>query len=145
MPVSVTETREQARLLEAELTRQATVCDSVDTRAGVAIGFAGVLAGLLVAAKHPGAELHAATGAALVAAFVGLLAAFPRRMQSPDPDIVSDLYENLSEAEATAILVKARLRAIQANNFITESKRLLLTLAVLILVVGIFMSALAMA
>jgi len=48
MPVSLVELREQARLLEADLTRQTASSDSVDTRAGVAVGFAGVLVGLLL-------------------------------------------------------------------------------------------------
>jgi hypothetical protein len=143
MPVSITELREQARLLEVELTRQAVLSDSIDTRAGVAIGFAGLLTGLLVQARHPDAALHRAVGVALASAFMGVLAAFPRRARSPDPEIVADLYERLPETDATAILSQARLRAIQTNTTITESKRILLTLAVVILVAAILMSALA--
>ena len=143
MPVSVTELREQARLLEVELSRQVALSDSVDTRAGIAIGFAGVLTGLLVGAKNPNAMMRHAVIVALVSAFVGLLAAFPRRLQSPDPAVITDLYQHLPESDATQILSGTRLRAVQANNFITESKRLLLALAVVILVVAIVMAALA--
>lgn len=144
MSPSVTELREQARLLEVELTRQASLSDSLDTRAGIAIGFAGIVVGLLVGFKHSNETLHYATVVALVAAFVGLLAAFPRRSQSPDPEFVADLYERLPEPEATAILTGARLRAIRNNNSITESKRLLLGGAVAVLVVAIVLSTVAM-
>jgi hypothetical protein len=141
MPVSVTELREQARLLEAELSHQAALSDSLDTRAGVAIGFAGVLAGLLVQVKNPDATLRAAVIVALVSAFIGLLAAFPRRFQTPDPSIVTGWYETLPETDATAFLAGTRLRAIQANTFITESKRLLLAAAVVVLVAAVVMAA----
>jgi hypothetical protein len=141
--VTVIELREEARLLEAELARQSTLSDSLDTRAGVAIGFAGLLAGLLVQVKNPNSTLRGAAVVALVGAFIALAAAFPRRTQYPDPEIVADLYEQLPEEAATEILSKNRLRAIRTNTSITESKRLLLTLAVMVLVVAIVMSALA--
>jgi hypothetical protein len=98
LPVSVTELREQASLLEIELSRQAALSDSIDTRAGVVIGIAAVLTGLLLQAAHPAARLRDAAIVALASAVAGLMAAFPRRMQSPDPEIVADLYERLPEA-----------------------------------------------
>jgi hypothetical protein len=146
MPVSVTELREQARLLEVELTRLTALSDSIDTRAGVVIGIAAVLTGLLLQATHPTPRLRDAAIVALASAIAGVLTAFPRRMQSPDPAIVADLYdlyERLPEADATGILSRERLRDIGVNKSIAESKRLLLTLAVVILVVAIVMSALA--
>jgi hypothetical protein len=143
MPVSVTELREEARLLEAELTRQAALCDSIDTRAGVAIGIAAVLTGLLLQAAHPNARLRDAAIVALASAVAGVLAAFPWPLQFPDLAIVADLYERLPEADATAILSRERLRDIHANSLLATSKRLLLTLAVMVLVVAIVMSALA--
>ncbi len=141
MPVSDAELHEQARLLDEELTRQTALCDSIDTRAGVAIGFAGVLAGLIAVANRD-AMLHRAVILALASAFIGLLAGFPRRTQSPDPEIVADLYERLPEAQATAILSRTRLRAVRANTSITESKRLLLTLSVIVLVVAVVFATL---
>lgn len=143
MPVSVVELREQVRLLEAELVRQAVVSDSTDTKAGVAVGFAGVLVGLLVQVKVANVMLHRAVVVALVAAGFGVLAAFPRRFQSPDPDVAADLLERLPEMEATTLLNGVRLRNINANRSITESKRVLLTITVVVLVVSIVMSALA--
>jgi hypothetical protein len=143
MPVSVTELREQARLLEVELTRQATSSDSIDTKAGVAVGFAGVLVGLLVQVKQPHVALHVAVGIALTAAVFALGAAFPRRLRLPDPTLVADLYERLPEAEATSIVSQARARAIEQNYFIIESKRVLLALATAILLTAIAFSAIA--
>jgi hypothetical protein len=143
MPVSLVELREQARLLEAELIRQAVVSDSTDTKAGVAVGFAGLLVGLLVQVKVANATLHRAVVVALIAAGLGVLAAFPRRFQSPDPNITSDLFERLPEIEATTILNGVRLRNINANRSITESKRVLLTITVVVLVASIVMSGLA--
>jgi hypothetical protein len=143
MPLSVVELREQARLLEEELVRQAIVSDSTDTKAGVAVGFAGLLVGLLVQVKVANAMLDRAVLVAFVAAGFGVLAAFPRRFQSPDPDIVADLFERLPETEATALLNAVRLRNINVNRSITESKRVLLTIAVVTLVGSIVMSGLA--
>jgi len=143
MPISVVELREQARLLEAELVRQAVVSDSTDTKAGVVVGFAGLLVGLLVQVKLANAMLHRAVLVAFVAAGLGVLAAFPRRFQSPDPEIVADLFERLPETDATALLNDVRLRNISANRSITESKRALLTITVIVLVASIVMSGLA--
>ena len=143
MPVSVIELREQARLLEAELVRQAVVSDSTDTKAGVAVGFAGLLVGLLVQVKVANAMLHRAVVVALIAAGFGVLAAFPRRFQSPDPDVAADLLGQLPEMEATTLLNAIRLRSIDANRSITESKRLLLTVTVVVLVASIVLSGLA--
>ena len=143
MPASVIELREQARLMEVELTRQATSSDSIDTRAGVAVGFSGVLVGLLVQVKQPHAPLYAAVGIALAAAVVALAAAFPRRLRLPDPALVTDLYERLPETEATSIVSQTRARAIEQNYFIIESKRVLLSLATVILLTSIVFSAIA--
>ena len=143
MPVSLVELREQARLLEAELVRQAVVSDSTDTKAGVAVGFAGLLVGLLVQVKVANVTLHRAVVVALVAAGFGVLAAFPRGFQSPDPDITAALFERLPEIEATTLLNGVRLRNINANHSITESKRILLTITVVVLVASIVMSGLA--
>ena len=63
MPVSVNELREQARLLEAELSRQETSIDSSETKGGVLL--AGVLVGLLVQVKHPNVALRTAEAFAL--------------------------------------------------------------------------------
>jgi hypothetical protein len=143
LPISVTELREQAKLLDLELTRQATISDSIDTRAGITIGFAGVLTGLLVQVKHQNTLLHSAVAVALLSAFVGLLAAFPRRMTSPDAEIMASYYDQLAEDVATGFVCQARLRAIQDNIRITDMKRILLAAAMLVLVVAIVMSALA--
>jgi hypothetical protein len=143
MPVSVVELREQARLLEAELIRQATASDSSDTRAGVAVGFAGVLTGLLVQVKQTNVVLHWAVGTALASAVVALAASFPRRLRLPDSAIVADLYESLPEAQATELLSRARVRAIGQNYAIVESKRGILTLAITILSAAVVLSALA--
>jgi hypothetical protein len=141
LPVSITELREKGRLLEAELARIAAVSDSLDTRAGVAIGFAGVLAGLLVQAKSPGAMLRAAAIVALAAAVVGVGAAWPYRLEAPDPQAVARAYDSLAEYDATAIVTQATLRAITFNTGITELKRLLLTLTVVGLVAAIVLAA----
>jgi hypothetical protein len=143
MPVSVVELREQARLLETELVRQATVSDSTDTKAGVALGFAGLIVGLLVQVKVANPMLHRAVVVALVAAGFGVLAAFPRRFESPDPDVAADLFDRLSEVQATVLLNSVRLRNISANRSITESKRILLTITTVALVASIVMSGLA--
>jgi hypothetical protein len=143
MPVSVVELREQARLLEAELVRQAVVSDSTDTKAGVAVGFAGLLVGLLVQVKAVNAMLDRAVLVAFIAAGFGVLSAFPRRFQSPDPDIVADLFERLPETNATTLLNNVRLRNINANRSINESKRIFLVIALIVLVVSIVMSGLA--
>ena len=143
MPVSVVELREQARLLEAEIIRQSIVSDSTDTKAGVALGFAGLLVGLLVQVKVVNTMLHWAVLVAFVAAGFGVLAAFPRRFQSPDPDVVADLFERLPERDATALLNSVRLRNIGINRSITESKRVLLTITVMVLVASIVLAGLA--
>lgn len=143
MPLSVVELREQARLLETELVRQATVSDSTDTKAGVALGFAGLIVGLLVQVKVANPMLHRAVVVALVAAGFGVLAAFPRRFQSPDPDVAADLFDRLSEMQATVLLNSVRLRNISANRSITESKRGLLTITMVALVASIVMSGMA--
>ena len=143
MTASVTELREQARLLEVELTRQAAAADSTDTRAGVAVGFAGVLIGLLLQAKHPGTTFHVGVGLALGAAVVGLAATFPRRLRFPDPMVVSDLFTLLAEEEAIEALSRVRIRAIEQNCGMIELKRILLSIAVLMLVAGLVLSAIA--
>jgi hypothetical protein len=143
--VSLTEIREEARLLDKELTRQGISSDSSDARAGIALGFAGVLAGLLVQVKHPSAPLQVAAVLALGAAIIALAAAFPRQLRNLDLEVVADLYERLPEADATSITSNARLRAIGRNYSITESKRLLLSAAVVVLVVAVGFSAIGFA
>lgn len=129
--------------MEVELTHQASSSDSIDTKAGVAIGFAGVLVGLLVQVKQTNVALHVAVGAALVAAVVALAAAFPRRLRLLDPALVTDVYRYLPETQATSIISQARVRAIGQNYFIIESKRILLSFATVILLVAIAFSAVA--
>ena len=141
MAPSIVELREQAKLLEAELARQVASGDASETRAGVVVGFAGLLVGLMIQVKHPNTALHVAVGAALVAAIAALAATIPRRFRLPDPEAMADLYEQLPEAQATSILVRARIRAIGRNYSITESKRILLSLSVTLLVVAIVLSA----
>ena len=143
MPISVIELREQARLLEVELNTQAALSDSIDTRAGVAIGFAGLLAGLLVQVKHPGVDLHVAVCFALIAAVVALLSAFPRRLRSLDAVVVTDIYERMPEIPATETISRARLVAINRNYTIIDLKRVLLSIAVSTLVLTIILSAIA--
>jgi hypothetical protein len=143
MPVSVVELREQARLLEAELAQQIASSDSVDTRAGVAAGFAGVLVGLLVQVKKPDTALDWAVGVALGAAIAALTVVFPWRLRTPDSEIVSDLYERLPEAQATSIVSNLRSSAIGRNYFIIDSKRNLLSLSLVILVLAIVLAAIA--
>jgi hypothetical protein len=143
MPVSVVELREQARLLEADLTSQVASSDSVGTRAGVAVGFAGVLVGLLVQVKKPDIALHGAVGVGLGAAAVGLVVVFPWRIRVPDSEIVADLYERLPETQATSILSHLRSRAIGRNYFIIDAKRNVLSLSLFILAVAIALAAVA--
>lgn len=145
MAVSLAEIREEARLLDTELARLAMSSDSSDARAGIALGFAGVLAGLLVQIKHPSALLHVAAVLALAAAITALAAAFPRQLRNLDMEVVADLYERFPEADATSITSKARLKAIGRNYPITESKRLLLSAAVVVLVVAVGFSAIGFA
>jgi hypothetical protein len=100
-----------------------------------------VLVGLLVQVKHPGTTLHVGVGFALGAAVVGLAAAFPRKLRFPDPKIIADLFNLLSESAATELLARARLRAIEINYGMIELKRVLLSAAVTILVAGLALSA----
>jgi hypothetical protein len=143
MAVSITEVRERARLLEAELARLVALSDSLDTRAGVAVGFAGILTGLLVQVKHVNNLLLAGVSAAFLAALIGLGSAFPRRLETPDPKVIARYYEVLSEEQATGFVCDARLTAIEASTDITDLKRILLALAMVTLVVAIILSALA--
>lgn len=143
MPVSVNELREQARLLEAELSRQETSIDSSETKGGVLAGLAGVLVGLLVQVKHPNVALRTAEAFALVAALAALAAVFPRRLQMPDAQAVRDFYERLPETEATSMLSNLRLVAIGRNYSIVDSKRALVSAGVVILVVAAVLSAVA--
>jgi len=143
MPVSLVELREQSRLLEADLTRQAASSESLDTRAGVAVGFAGVLVGLLLQVKKPDATLDWAVGVALAAAVTDLTVVFPWRLQVPDSEIVADLYERLPETQATSIVSHMRGSAIGRNYSIIDWKRNLLSLCVVILFVAIVLAAIA--
>jgi hypothetical protein len=143
MAVSITEVRERARLLEAELARLVALSDSLDTRAGVAVGFAGVLTGLLVQVRHVNNLLLGGVSAAFLAALIGLGSAFPRRLETPDPRVIARYYELLPEEQATGFACDARLTAIETNADITDLKRLLLALTVIALVVAIILSALA--
>jgi hypothetical protein len=140
---SITELREQARLLEAELARLVALSDSLDTRAGIAIGFGGVLTGLLVQVKHVSDMLHAAITVAFVATIIGALAAFPSRLKSPDVKVITSFYDRLPEHQAVTFVCGARLTAIEYNTDITNIKRWLLTLAVVVLMAAIVLSALA--
>jgi hypothetical protein len=142
MPVSITEIRERGRLLEAELARLVALSDSLDTRAGVAVGFAGIVTGLLVQLKHVDNLLLSALAAAFLAALLGLGAAFPRRLAAPDPHMIDSFYVMLPEDVATGFACDARLRAIATNVVITDLKRFLLAAAVATLVVATVLSAL---
>jgi hypothetical protein len=141
MAISVTELREKARLLEGEFGRVTAISDSLDTRAGVAIGFAGVLAGLLVQVRSPGTTLRAAAFIALIYAVAGVATAAPRRLAAPDPLIIADLYNKLPEQDATEIASRATLRAIDPNTGIAQRKRLLLIVTVVGLVAAVFLAA----
>jgi ABC-type enterochelin transport system permease subunit len=94
--------REQVRILENELARLAALSDSLDTRAGIAIGFAGAVAGLLVQVRHPNQYMKAAIVAAMASATIGVLAAFPRRMKAPDAEVIASYYGRLPEQDATS-------------------------------------------
>jgi hypothetical protein len=142
MAVSITELRERGRLLEAELARLVALSDSLDTRAGVAVGFAGVVTGLLVQLKHVNNLLLGGVSAAFLAALLGLASAFPRRLETPDPRVIARYYEVLPEEQATGFACDTMLLAIETNTGITDLKRLLLTLTVIALVVAIVLSAL---
>jgi hypothetical protein len=143
MAVSIIEVRERARLLEAELARLVTLSDSLDTRAGVAVGFAGILTGLLVQVKHVNNLLLAGVSAALLAALIGLASAFPRRLETPDPRAIARYYEVRSEEEATGLVSDLSLTSIETITDITDLKRILLSVTVVVLVVAIILSALA--
>ncbi len=141
--MSVTELREQAQILESELTRLSTLSDSLDTRAGIAIGFAAAIAGLLVQVKNPDRYLKAAVIVALASAVLGVVAAFPRRTVAPDAELMASYYDQLPEHVATKFVCKARSQAVRSNTIKTDLKRGLLALCVVVLVVAVLLAVLA--
>jgi hypothetical protein len=127
-------------LAESALNDQFRASDQLDGKAGALLGFAGLLAAIAGQLHRVNSTVAFGVGAAILAAFFALLAAFPRRLSVPDAKIFIELYDQQPAAVVTQLLTATRRDNIERNTGILEWKRRwLAAAAVALLAAGVMM------
>jgi hypothetical protein len=111
------------RFAEDELAKQFRISDQLDGKAGALLGFAVLLAAIAGQLQDPNAAVAAGVAVAVLAAFFALIAAIPRKLDSPDPKIFADLYVRQSSRVVAQALTATRHDNIEKNTELLERKR----------------------
>ncbi len=98
--------QERMRFAEGLLVEQFRTSDQLDGKAGVLLGFAGLLAAIVGQLDELNVGVVIGVAAAIFAAFFALMAAFPRSLYEPDHVLVDDQYKRLTDGEWTEAELK---------------------------------------
>jgi hypothetical protein len=119
--------------------------ESLDSKAGLVLGFAGTLVAL--ASSHHGAVAIAGQGLAALAAGLALWAFLPRRYPVLELAAVRDLWTRLPAGQAVRHIVDTEIEMVEQTSVLLgrKSRRIALSLIALALAVAIIFASILVA